>query len=146
MLFSLDRWLITLFGRYSLASVGHEEHTRRVLACRELIWDAAAQLLLRSVDVVLDDGFFLRDNRVRYVELSNAVRASTKIHFVDTPISVIRARLEERNARLPRYNFRIDFGTLQGFLDLFERPSKEEGAEVVVVRTFTPSRFEHPDS
>ncbi len=32
VLLSLDRWLITAHGRYSLATVGHEEHTRRVLA------------------------------------------------------------------------------------------------------------------
>ena len=52
VLFSLDRWLIASFGRYSIASVGHEEH----------------------------------------------------------------ARLEERNAQLPRYDFHIDPETLQGFL------------------------------
>ncbi len=34
VLFNLDRWLITLFGRYSLPDVGQDEHTRRVLACR----------------------------------------------------------------------------------------------------------------
>jgi hypothetical protein len=77
ILFSLDRWLITSFGKYSIASVGHEEHTRRVLACRELIWG---------------------------------------------------------NAKLPRYNFYIDPETLQGFLGLFERPSEQEGAELVVVQ------------
>jgi putative ABC transport system permease protein len=70
------------------------------------------------------------DNRMHYVELSNAVGARAKIHFMDTPISVIRARLEERNAKLPRYNFLIDRGTLQGFLGLFELPSEHEGAEV----------------
>jgi predicted kinase len=134
VLFSLDRWLITSFGRYSIASVGHEEHTRRVLACRELIWDAASEFLRRSVDVILDDGFFLRANRVRYVELSNSVGAKAKIHFMDTPISVLRARLEERNAKLPRYNFHIDPATLQGFVGLFEEPSGQEGAELVVVR------------
>lgn len=134
VLFSLDRWLITLFGRYSIASTGHEEHTRRVLACRELIWDAAAEFLRRSVDVILDDGFFLRDNRVRYVELANAVGAKAKIHFMDTPIAVVRARLEQRNARLPRFNFAIDPETLQGFLGLFEVPTDREGAELVVVR------------
>jgi predicted kinase len=37
VLFALDRWLISTFGRYSISSVGHEGHTRRVLACRELI-------------------------------------------------------------------------------------------------------------
>ena len=134
VMFSLDRWLITLFERYSIASVGHGEHTRRVLACRELIWDAASEFLRRSVDVILDDGFFLRDNRVHYVALSNAVGASVKVHFIDTPVNVIRARLDGRNAKLPRYNFHIDPETLEGFLGLFEAPSEREGAEVVVVQ------------
>ena len=30
VLFNLDRWLITAFGRYSLPEVGQDEHTRRV--------------------------------------------------------------------------------------------------------------------
>jgi predicted kinase len=134
VLFSLDYWLITAFGQYSLASAGHQEHTRRVLACRELIWNAAAEFLRRSVDVVLDDGFFLRVNRMRYVEMSKAAGAGATIHFIDTPVTVLRARLAHRNATLPRYNFRIDPETLEGFLALFEPPSAGEGADLVVVR------------
>jgi predicted kinase len=107
-----------------------------VLACRELIWEAASEFLRRSVDVILDDGFFLRDNRVRYVQLSSAAGAKAKVHFIDTPVGVVRARLESRNAKLPRYNFQIDPETLQGFLGLFEVPSDHEGAEVVVVQDF----------
>jgi predicted kinase len=136
VLFSLDRWLITLFGRYSLTSVGHEEHTRRVLACRELIWEAASQFLKRGVDVILDDGFFLRDNRVRVVEQSRALGAEAKIHFLKTPTAVLQTRLAERNANLPQYNFLIDPKTLTGFLGLFEAPTADEGASVVVVQSF----------
>jgi predicted kinase len=142
VLFSLDRWLITMFGRYSIATTGHEEHIRRVLACRELIWEVAAEFVRRSVDVILDDGFFLRDNRVRYVELSQAIGASAKVHFIDTPVSVIRTRLEQRNASLPRYNFRIDPETLYGFLGLFETPTDDEGGDLVVVPNFTRPRSE----
>jgi predicted kinase len=134
VLFSLDRWLITLFGRYSLAAVGHNEHTARVLACRELTWESAAELLRRSVDVILDDGFFLRLNRMRYVEMATAAGATTKIHYLDAPASVLRQRLAERNAKLPPHNFRIDPETLHGFVSLFEPPSADEGAELVVVR------------
>jgi predicted kinase len=137
-LFTLDRWLITAFGKYSITSVGHEEHTRRVLACRELIWEAGSELLRRSVDVILDDGFFLRENRKRCVQLAAGAGARTKIHFLDTPPSVLRARLEERNAKLPRYNFHIAPETLQGFLSLLEVPSTEEGADLVVVQGFVP--------
>lgn len=138
VVFSLDRWLITSFGRYSIAAVGHEEHTRRVLACRELIWDAASEFLRRAVDVVLDDGFFLRDNRIRYVHMAKALGAGARIHYLDTPVAMLRARLDERNRRLPRYNFHIDAETLVGFLGVFEVPSEREGAELVIVRTAEP--------
>ena len=140
VLFSLDRWLITSFGKYPIASVGHEEHTRRVLACRALIWESAVELLRRSADVILDDGFFLRVNRVRHIGLAQAAGARAKIHFIDTPIGVVRSRLERRNANLPPHNFHIDPETLQGFLGLFERPSPDEGGEVVIVRDVLQSR------
>ena len=134
VLFPLDRYLITAHGRYSLTTVGHEEHTRRVLACRDLIWDAAAEFLRRSVDVILDDGFFLREHRARHVALARACGAAAKIHSMDTSARVIHARLHERNTRLPPHNFEIDPETLTGFLGLFEPPAENEGAEVVVVR------------
>jgi hypothetical protein len=59
-----------------------------------------------------------------------------KIHFIDTPISVVRARLGHRNAHLPPFNFYIDPGTLQAFIGLFEVPSPNEGGEIVAVRHF----------
>jgi predicted kinase len=135
-LFSLDRWLITIFGRYSIAEVGHPEHVRRVLACRTLIWDAAAELLTRGTDVILDDGFFFRNDRMRVAERSKQLGAGAKIHFVDAPVTTLRARLETRNANLPRFNFWIGPDTLHAFVALFERPREDEGADVVVISDF----------
>jgi predicted kinase len=132
--FSLDRWLITSFGRYSIADVGHEEHVRRVLSSRELIWEAASEFLKRDIDVILDDGFFLRENRMRVISAARQLGAAAKSHFIDTPLATIRPRLEIRNARLPRYNFWIGPDTLEAFAELFEVPTDDEGAEVVVVR------------
>ena len=112
--------------------MGHEEHTRRVLACRDLIWDVSAEFLRRSDDVILDDGFFLRQHRVRQVDLARTAGARAKIHYLDTPTRVIQSRLRERNASLPPHNFEIDPETLTGFLGLFETPTEDEGADVVV--------------
>ncbi len=139
ILFCLDRWLITAFGKYPIAAVGQEEHTRRVLASRELIWESAAEFLRRSVDVILDDGFFYREHRMGHVALAAALDADATIHFINTPMAVVRERLERRNADLPRYNFYIDPSTLDTFLSMFERPSRDEGARLVVVGE-NPSR------
>lgn len=133
VLFSLDRWLIRAFGQYSLAEVGHTEHTRRVLVCRELIWDAASELLRRSTDVILDDGFFFREHRVRHVELARAFGARTKIHFLDTPLDTI-ARVHDRNVNLPPFNFFIDPDSLLGFVGLLERPASDEANGLPIVR------------
>jgi predicted kinase len=122
VLFSLDQWLITTFGRYAIPVVGHEEHTRRVLACRQLIWSVASEFLRRSIDVVLDDGFFFRENRERYAGLAAAVGASSKVHFIDTPLD------------------EIDPDTLLGFVGLFEAPASGERSEVVVVRSGSQRR------
>ena len=133
VLFTLDQWLITLFGRYSIADVGHDEHVRRVLACRELIWSAASELLQRSVDVILDDGFFLRENRMQFIERARASGAAAITHVVSAPMDVVRSRLQARNAHLPEFNFWIDERMLHQFIDLYQVPSDDEGAEIVTV-------------
>src|SRR3954452_6904137 len=108
VLFSLDRWLITAFGRYDISAVGHEEHTRRVLGCRELIWLSASELLARGADVILDDGFFLREHRVRHITIARQLGAGAKTHHLNTDLETIRVRLEARNALHPPFNFQID--------------------------------------
>jgi predicted kinase len=107
VLFSLDYWLITLHGRYSIPQIGHEEHVRRVLVCRRLICDVAREFLERGHDVILDDGFFLREHRVQQIAFFNSmsanVRTAIKIntHVVQVPIDLLRTRLERRNGGLP---------------------------------------------
>ena len=75
VLFSLDYWLITLHGRYSLADVGNNEHVRRVIACRQIISDVACEFLRHGLDVVLDDGFFLSEHRMQQINAFKSVVA-----------------------------------------------------------------------
>ena len=134
VVFTLDRFLITMFGRYAVPDVGGDEHVRRVLACREAIWMSAEKLLVADHDVILDDGYFRRDHRRRVVDAAVALGATAKIHFVDTPLDDIRRRLADRNRNLPVYNFAIAPETLDGCVRLFETPSDADAAEVIIVR------------
>jgi predicted kinase len=133
-LLSLDRWLITSFGRYELATVGYGEHARRVYALRELIWSAAAELLRRDADVILDDGFFLRSDRVDHIARARALGARAAIHFLDTAVEVLRARLAARDRDPGEYRFTITPEALDGCVAFFQPPSDDEGADVIVVR------------
>jgi predicted kinase len=134
VVFTLDRFLITMFGRYEVPDVGGEEHVRRVLACREVIWMSAEKLLVLGTDVILDDGYFRREHRRNVVHAAVALGAAAKIHFIDTPLDDIRRRLADRNQNLPVYNFAIEPVTLEGCVRLFETPSDADAAEVIVVQ------------
>ena len=134
ILFSLDYWLITLYGRYSLDGVGYAEHVRRVLGCREIISGLACDLLCRGLDVVLDDGFFLREHRMRQIAAFRSVagvRVLTQV--VQVAPEVLQARLEYRNRNLPEHNFLVAPDALQKFIGLYEEPSDDEGAQIVRV-------------
>ncbi len=133
--FWLDYWLISLYGSYSIEDTGHDEHVRRVLACREMIWHVASEFLRRGTDVILDDGFFLRGHRRQYIDRGRDAGADVKIHFLDTPIHVMRERLVARNANLPKYNFPIELERFDMFAEMYEPPTAEEGAALVVVRS-----------
>jgi predicted kinase len=130
---SLDRWLITCFGPYKIDAVGYPEHLRRVYACRDLMWSVAAELLRRRIDVILDDGFFRRRDRCHYIEMARELGADATIHFVDSPPEVVRERLRARNEQLGEYHFEIAPDAIEGFVTFFERPSADEGADLIVV-------------
>ena len=144
VLFSLDRWLITSFGRYSLEAVGHMEHARRLYACRELIWDVAAELLRRQADVILDDGFFLRNDREQHIARAHAMGAGTALHFIDTPLDILRVRLAARNRSPGAFHFDIAPEDIATFAAFFEPPSDDEGAELIVVRDAAGTEFAGP--
>lgn len=131
--FALDHWLMTAFGQYAIETVGNDEHVRRVLACRELIWRAAEELLRRNVDVILDDGFFLREHRLHHAAMAKSIDADVTIHFINTPIETIESRLKKRNDRLPPDNFKIDPKMLKQFCQIFEAPSADEGLPIVEI-------------
>jgi predicted kinase len=127
-----------LHGRYSILQIGHEEHVRRVLACRHLIYHVARDFLMRGHDVILGDGFFLREHRIAQITLFKAVPAKVhgtvqvKTHVVQVSMDVLRARLEKRNADLPQYNFAVNVALLEQFTAMYELPTPDEGAELVL--------------
>lgn len=122
----LDQLLISIHGQYVIESIGHEEHIKRVLSARVAIWKIAENALNSKLEVVLDDGFFLKETRDRYRDMALNFSANTRLYVIQTPLEILKERLEKRNSNLPSDNFYIGVHMLDQMLNMFELPSSEE--------------------
>ena len=122
MVFTPDEWQIPLFGD----DFGQKEHDERHSAIERLMWQAATRLLSLGVNVVLDYGFWAKEERdgLRRWALKEGIRC--EIHYMDTPLEEIGRRLEERNQHTGGKAFRIEFEDILGWAQVCEPPKPEE--------------------
>ena len=128
--FSLDRWLVTAYGQYSIDTIGNNKHTHRVIVCRTLIWTVCEEFLQRNVDVIIDDGFFLREHRTQYAKMCRTIDVDVTVHYINTPIEIIEKRIKRRNNNLPTNNFAISPSLFGLIIGMFNEPSADEGIKI----------------
>ena len=89
-------------------------------------WEVAARVLALGVDVVLDWGFWSREERDRYRAWAEDLGARVEVRFLHAPRDVLWARLSERNAHLPPGTFAVSEDQLDLWWGWFEPPSADE--------------------
>ena len=94
--FSLDEWMLRLYSDLSFDSAGYG---LRAEICKDIIWDAAPQVLLCGVDVVLD--WNQRSRSRRASRRDNALNAgfTPTLHFSDMPLEPAIERAAQRLAK-----------------------------------------------
>ncbi|WP_304169620.1 ATP-binding protein [Phenylobacterium aquaticum] len=113
-----DEWLLRL------GADGYDETARA--AVDDLQWDLAQQLLQRGLSVILEPGFWTRQERDRFRRRAEALGASSRLHFLDVSRDELIRRLIARNAALPPGSFRVDPKDIDAWTPLFERPDADE--------------------
>lgn len=93
---TLDDWHIRLFGQDAAAA----EHTARHMIIEALQWEVASRALVLGTNVILDFGFWAREEREDYRARARQLGASSEIHFLDVPNEELLRRLAQRNAQL----------------------------------------------
>jgi predicted kinase len=116
---SPDEWML------AIGAEGYDEAMRaRVEA---LQWDLAQRLLARGVSVILENGFWRRDERQGYRLRAAELGAATKVHFLDAPLEVLKARIAARNAQLPAGSFVVRPEDIEEWMaTAFEPPGADE--------------------
>jgi predicted kinase len=119
---SPDEWIAEI-----LADASDQAELDRLRSPVEAVqWDLAQKLLALGVDVILEWGFWSREERQRYRSQAEALGAQVEVIFLEVSREELWARLSKRNADLPPGTFVVAEEQLDLWRSWFEPPSPEE--------------------
>jgi predicted kinase len=119
---SPDKWIAQL-----LADASDLAELDRLRSPVEAVqWEVATRVLMLGVDVILEWGFWSREERMHYRAQAEALGAHVELRFLAVELDELRARLARRNAQLPSGTFVVIEAQLDLWWSLFEPPTEEE--------------------
>lgn len=118
-----DEWHLHLFGHDMDTDLHDDRHTR----VEQVMWTVAQRALKLGVNVIMDFGFWGRDERDGLRRQAQLLGADFQIHFMDVPLDELHRRIEARNAKVGEDAvFRVTREELQLWNSWFQRPTPEE--------------------
>lgn len=117
-----DEWQIALFGQDAEAP----EHDDRHILIETMLWNIASRALELGTNVILDFGFWAREEREDYRLRAKHLGASSEVHFLDVPEEELLRRLTIRNSQPSQKSFHISAESMKPWIEFFQRPTSEE--------------------
>jgi predicted kinase len=91
-----------------------------------LQWDIVKRALVLDVNVILENGFWSREERMRFRTEAESLGTRVELHYLKADISELWERLSKRNANLPPGTFVVKRDELETWYQWFEPPSEDE--------------------
>lgn len=121
---SPDEWIARI-----MADTSDKAELDRLRSPVEAVqWEVAKRLLGLDVDVILEWGFWSREERRYYRAEAESLGAQVMVHFLEPSCSELRARLARRNAALPPGGFVVTEDELDLWSSWYEPATAEERA------------------
>lgn len=92
----------------------------------KLQWTLAQELLGLGVSVILENGFWSRDERSEYRDTARRIDAQVLLHFLDIPKEELWRRIQMRNEERPEGGFRVSKDDLDEWCSWFTPPDETE--------------------
>ena len=117
-----DEWQIGLFGQ----DANEPEHDARHSFIESMLWNVASRALELGTNVILDFGFWAREEREDYRLRAKRLGASSEVHFLDVPEEELLRRLAARNLQPSQERFHISEESMKPWIAFFQKPTPEE--------------------
>ncbi len=117
-----DEWHIHLFGQDAEAP----DHDARHSLIEALLWKIAHRALELGTNVILDFGFWAREEREDYRARAKLLGASSEVHFLNVAEDELLRRLVRRNAQPSPMDFVIPEAMMKPWIALFQEPTPDE--------------------
>lgn len=124
VLLSVDEIMLAVFGQY----VGdkHDEYCENL---QKYLFDKSPEIIQTGTDVILDWGFWQKDERDYAKEFYRQRGIPCELHYIDISGEVWQQRLEKRNSAISAGEvnaYYVDENLAEKFSSLFEPPSDNE--------------------
>ncbi|MBC7805575.1 MAG: ATP-binding protein [Akkermansiaceae bacterium] len=120
--FSPDEWIKSLL----VGESDTDERDRIRGPVEALQWVVAQNLLKRGVSVVLENGFWSKEERTAYLDTAKGLGANVELHYLDVPEDELWRRTERRNMVLPEGSFPVTRREFDESLRSFTPPDSAE--------------------
>lgn len=117
-----DEWQLRLFGQ----DAEEPEHDTRHSLIEAMLWNLASRMLVLGTNVILDYGFWAREEREDFRSRAKQLGAGSEVHFLDVPEDELMRRLEVRNSQPSQETFHIPEEMMKQWIDFFQRPTADE--------------------
>ena len=117
-----DEWQVRLFGQ----DAEEPEHNARHNLIEAMLWNIASRALVLGTNVILDFGFWAREEREDFRLRAKQLGASSEVHFLDVPEDELMRRLAVRNSQPSQASFHISEDMMKPWIAFFQKPTPDE--------------------
>lgn len=120
--FTKDEWIVRVFGNTPSKDKFEEYDHKMTSLAREM----ALKCLEAGTSVIIDEGFWEKEQRYEIREKVENVGAIPKFYYIEAPFEIMKARTLKRSENPPVDSFNIDEVSFNQYWKHFQPPDKDE--------------------
>ena len=117
-----DEWHVNLFGH----DINDPEHDKRHNLIENILWQIAARALSLGTNVILDFGFWAKEEREDFRSRARKIGAGSELIYMDIDEEELIKRVKIRNENLTNTIQYIPEEMMRSWIQFFQKPDSKE--------------------